>query len=363
MADAPETTLWSAEAEGRYGGTGTASHGRGGERAGVGVRGADAFPLDDESVGDRESAGSPAGEGPARSCREAESSPSRQEFRSSASGTARRSDIEMGAQEASDAEGEESGPAKPRDCSREGLSWPSGTPASAQGEREASARGGRLRATGTLLGDSGLVTLPGTHQPEDDSPVWFAWVSELFAGLRQHSGKSIKYNLVHVLRRVVFVLVAMHFHERPWVQTLAFVVQSEIAMMLILSVRPFACPMQNAVETFNEVAVLITGYHMMVVTGYNIPALARDRVGISSIVCIVALIVVNVLRWCVHIVQTVRLYGKRLQHRHRARRAVQHRKVAEQTQKELALASVETERGLLDHPGARVDTAEQIRRM
>ena len=59
---------------------------------------------------------------------------------------------------------------------------------------------------------------------ESDSPTWFGWVSELFAGLRQHSGKSIKYNLVHVLRRVVLVLVAMHFHERAWVQALVWVV-------------------------------------------------------------------------------------------------------------------------------------------
>ena len=43
-------------------------------------------------------------------------------------------------------------------------------------------------------------------------------------------------------------------------------------MMLILGVRPFLHPLQNYAETFNEVSVLIIGYHMMVVAGLEIPA-------------------------------------------------------------------------------------------
>ena len=107
-------------------------------------------------------------------------------------------------------------------------------------------------------------------------------------------------------------------------------------MMLILSVRPFIHPIQNYVETFNEVFVLIIGYHMMVVAGYNIPAYTRACVGASGICCIVLLIIANILRWCVHIVQTIRLYVKRVQHRVHVRRAVSHGKVGK-TRRKLAM--------------------------
>ena len=84
--------------------------------------------------------------------------------------------------------------------------------------------------------------------------------------------------------------------------------------MLILGVRPFLHPLQNYAETFNEVSVLIIGYHMMVVAGWDMPAWTRDCVGTSGIIFVGVLVAVNVLRWCVHIVQTARLYGKRLLH-------------------------------------------------
>ena len=69
--------------------------------------------------------------------------------------------------------------------------------------------------------------------------------SELFTGIRKHREGALYLNLIHVARIIMLILVAMHIHERPWIQAICFVTQAEYMIVYILHVMPFESHRQN----------------------------------------------------------------------------------------------------------------------
>ena len=59
------------------------------------------------------------------------------------------------------------------------------------------------------------------------------YFTDLFIGLRPHRVAALCFNLVHVLRRVALVLVAMYIHDQPWIQTILFILISEAACVYL----------------------------------------------------------------------------------------------------------------------------------
>jgi len=59
------------------------------------------------------------------------------------------------------------------------------------------------------------------------------YFTDLFVGLRPHRVAALCFNLVHVLRRVALVLVAMYVHDQPWIQTILFILISEAACVYL----------------------------------------------------------------------------------------------------------------------------------
>ena len=65
-------------------------------------------------------------------------------------------------------------------------------------------------------------------------------------------------------------------------------------MVYLIDVKPFESLPQNLLEIFNELMILLIGYHMILVTGFNIPNYHRTVVGYSAMFYICLLIFVNV---------------------------------------------------------------------
>lgn len=55
---------------------------------------------------------------------------------------------------------------------------------------------------------------------------WFPYVSVLFFGLKPYQISAAPFFFIHVLRRIIFVAVAMYFFEYPWLQVFLYMLQS-----------------------------------------------------------------------------------------------------------------------------------------
>ena len=93
--------------------------------------------------------------------------------------------------------------------------------------------------------------------------------------------------------------------------------------------------------------ILLIGYHMIVVSGFNVPNFHRYFVGASAIVIISLLILVNYLRWATSITHAIKL----LCTRHKAQKTYKRRVAQKKMIKDRKIAdlvSIETERDLME---------------
>ena len=141
-------------------------------------------------------------------------------------------------------------------------------------------------------------------------------MSCLFAGIRQNSGYiPLTYNLIQLIRRLVFVIVAVHIHKAPWIQSLCFMIASLLVNIYLLNTLPFDSFSQNLLEVVNEILVLVCAYSMAVSCGWNLSPDHRLKLGVSTVVLTLFVINYNVIRWLCYVVKYVRLnwkwaYGK-----------------------------------------------------
>ena len=172
----------------------------------------------------------------------------------------------------------------------------------------------------------------------------------MFGGMRSHAGwTTLLYNLIHVLRRIILVLIAVYVHEAPWIQAILFIITSELVCVYLLSVAPFDSRTQNKLEVANELVILVTGYCSAISVGWGMSADHRFYVGLITVFFIAAVILFNLVRWLVFLVKYAKLNCRRFVYRRR--RAIQvddsDHKLTMAKQKEVNFVSVETERGLM----------------
>ena len=76
--------------------------------------------------------------------------------------------------------------------------------------------------------------------------------------------------LFHLLRRIVFMIVAMFLLNHSWLQVLLYLVQSIFMLAFIRNQRPFKSLTTHFLESLNEFCVAITGYHVVLIQGFEI---------------------------------------------------------------------------------------------
>ena len=138
-------------------------------------------------------------------------------------------------------------------------------------------------------------------------PKWNGYVKVLFEDLKTHHTYAIYYFIFFCLRRFLFVAVAMIYFERPWIQAIMYWQVSFFALMLLFKGRPFKEKSTNYVEIFNEVIVLLIGYHLCVLTGFNIGTERRFTIGISIIILVSLLISVHIIRWLIGFIAEIKI--------------------------------------------------------
>ena len=93
------------------------------------------------------------------------------------------------------------------------------------------------------------------------------------------------------------VTAAIYVHKSPWMQSILFIITSEISCIYLFNVLPFDSYSQNRLEVINELLILTTGYCMVISCGWNMPADQRLCVGIVTVLLIFLTINFNIARW------------------------------------------------------------------
>ena len=61
------------------------------------------------------------------------------------------------------------------------------------------------------------------------------YILELFMGLRTQAGWwSRVYILLQILRRIIFIGVAIYVYKSPWIQAMSFIIISEISLIYLI---------------------------------------------------------------------------------------------------------------------------------
>lgn len=123
---------------------------------------------------------------------------------------------------------------------------------------------------------------------------------------------TLLYNLIHVLRRIALVLIAVYVHQAPWIQAMLFIITSELVCVYLVSVAPFESRGQNKLELVNECLILLTGYCAAISVGWALPSNHRFIVGVTTVILIAAVILFNVARWIVFIIKYAKMNYKRI---------------------------------------------------
>ena len=77
--------------------------------------------------------------------------------------------------------------------------------------------------------------------------------------------------------------------------------------MLLFVGNPFKDNITNFVEIFSETVVLLIGYHLCVLTGFNIGTERRFTIGISIIILVSLLISVHIIRWLIGFIAEIKI--------------------------------------------------------
>ena len=125
-----------------------------------------------------------------------------------------------------------------------------------------------------------------------------------------------------MLRRFAFVVVAMLLFERPWLQVILYWQVSFLALALIFAGMPFVDAVTNKIEIINEAFVLVIGYHMCILTGFDIEFRHRKGVGHSIIAFVAILILLHYIRWFIGVYWSLKLRYVRHQTQKKSRLAM-----------------------------------------
>ena len=107
--------------------------------------------------------------------------------------------------------------------------------------------------------ESELITFVGDLTKED-----FKIYKSLTNGLRKESSLSLAINFFTMTRRLILLYVAMFLDQHTWLQITAFMSLSFLSTLYLGYTWPYKERVQNNLSMFNETAILIIAYFIMV---------------------------------------------------------------------------------------------------
>ncbi|TNV87552.1 hypothetical protein FGO68_gene2096 [Halteria grandinella] len=92
----------------------------------------------------------------------------------------------------------------------------------------------------------------------------------LYNEIRSDNRGAVVYSVVYMIRRLVFVIIALTLHKYPYAQAQLVIFCSIIVIIYNILVKPFSIPRLNELEVFNEICILIAAYHLVMFTDFDL---------------------------------------------------------------------------------------------
>lgn len=93
----------------------------------------------------------------------------------------------------------------------------------------------------------------------------------LFEGLKmsQTGNSRLWYNVILLARRIIYSFICVYLADYQMQQIQCYTLISLLSLMYIMYYKPFIKREQNMLEIFNELAVLISSYHLLMFTNID----------------------------------------------------------------------------------------------
>ena len=120
-------------------------------------------------------------------------------------------------------------------------------------------------------------------------------IGTIYIELRQDSKMALLYHVFYTLRRLFFSLLVFVFRDQPSIQVQLFVFHCILVIIYIVLCKPFENPVMNRLEIFNELCIIVAGYHLFTFTSFVDSASSQYMMGWSMIGVTIFNIAVNMI--------------------------------------------------------------------
>lgn len=80
---------------------------------------------------------------------------------------------------------------------------------------------------------------------------------------------ALLYNVIYMLRRLVFSFAAIILEDSPFAQVQVVIFHSFCVIIYLTYYRPFVIPALNRMEIFNEGCILVASMHLITFTDFS----------------------------------------------------------------------------------------------
>lgn len=105
----------------------------------------------------------------------------------------------------------------------------------------------------------------------------------LYEEIKTSSKSALTYNVLFVLRRLIIAAMCIFLEQYVFLQIQIMIISSLLTLTYLFRVRPFEQPLQNRLEVFNELCVLVSSYHLFAYTDFVPETMTQFKVGWSMI--------------------------------------------------------------------------------
>ncbi|CDW76643.1 UNKNOWN [Stylonychia lemnae] len=123
---------------------------------------------------------------------------------------------------------------------------------------------------------------------------------------------TILYNVIYLLRRLSFSLVAVTLQDYPCQQIQSFQLTSILILIYDISVKPFETRKLNLIEIFNEMTILVVSYFMYLLTDYESNAERQYLIGWQLIAIVTLNMIGNIAMMMIQSIKSLKSNYKAL---------------------------------------------------
>jgi hypothetical protein len=110
-----------------------------------------------------------------------------------------------------------------------------------------------------------LWTRPSAVLKKEQSQIRFG---SIYFELRVESKLALLYNVLYMLRRLLFAMLIIFFEDNTFAQIQLMAFHSILLIIYNILVKPFELPLLNSLEIFNECCILAASNHLFLFTTF-----------------------------------------------------------------------------------------------